>query len=160
MKQRQRRQSNRELDPDSKLHQQEQPWQGGLDDQRDQDRRFEQAERQQLDTDYDLKPSLQKQAKTAPGSDAQRAPSREGSIPMHRDIAEGQWTQLKGRIRQQWSRLTEDEVERLQGSYERLIGKVQEKYGKAREDASREVNQFLDKFEQERRSGKTEPVET
>lgn len=65
---------------------------------------------------------------------------------MNLDIAQGQWKQLKGKVREQWGRLTDDEIDVLGGNYQRLIGKLQEKYGKAREEVTNEVNQFLDKY--------------
>lgn len=41
--------------------------------------------------------------------------------------------QLKGKVRQQWGKLTDDDLEKIQGNAEMLIGKVQEHYGKTRE---------------------------
>lgn len=63
---------------------------------------------------------------------------------MNRQIAQGQWQQLKGKVREKWSKLTDDEVGQLDGKYETLVGKVQEKYGRAKEEAEHEVDQFLD----------------
>jgi uncharacterized protein YjbJ (UPF0337 family) len=63
---------------------------------------------------------------------------------MNKDIAQGKWKQLKGKVREQWGRFTEDDVESLGGSYDRLVGAVQTKYGRAKDEASREVDKFLD----------------
>jgi uncharacterized protein YjbJ (UPF0337 family) len=93
-------------------------------------------QREQLDTDYDLKPALQKQAKEQAG---------ESGIPMSRDIA--RWPALRSKVREQWDRFSEDEIDLLDGSYDRLIAKVQQRYGKTHEEAAREVNEFLDRFE-------------
>jgi uncharacterized protein YjbJ (UPF0337 family) len=59
---------------------------------------------------------------------------------MNRDILKGQWTQLKGKIREKWGQLTDDEIEQLQGNTEQLIGKLQERYGRTREQAEQEVD--------------------
>ena len=62
---------------------------------------------------------------------------------MNRDILEGQWTQLKGRARQQWGKLTDDDLDQIKGSTEQLIGKVQERYGIARDEAQRQVDRWV-----------------
>ena len=54
---------------------------------------------------------------------------------MNRDTLKGQWTQLKGKVRQQWGKLTDDEIDQMQGNAEMLIGKIQERYGRSREEA-------------------------
>jgi uncharacterized protein YjbJ (UPF0337 family) len=64
-------------------------------------------------------------------------------INMNSDIFEGKWKQLKGHIRENWGELTDDEVDQIQGKMDILVGLLQEKYGYAREDAEREVNDFL-----------------
>ena len=61
---------------------------------------------------------------------------------MNEDILKGQWTQLKGRVREQWGKLTDDDLDRIQGKSEQLIGKIQERYGVAREEARRQVDEF------------------
>jgi uncharacterized protein YjbJ (UPF0337 family) len=63
---------------------------------------------------------------------------------MNRDTLKGQWTQLKGKVRQQWGELTNDEVDQMQGDAEILIGKIQERYGRSREQAEQEVNRWMD----------------
>ena len=63
---------------------------------------------------------------------------------MNRDTLEGQWMQLKGKVRQQWGRLTDDEIDQMQGNAEMLIGRIQERYGQSREEAERDVDRWLD----------------
>ena len=70
---------------------------------------------------------------------------------MNRDILEGQWTQLKGKIREKWGQLTDDEIEQLQGNSEQLIGKLQERYGRTREQAEQEVDRWLSEYDQPQR---------
>ena len=62
---------------------------------------------------------------------------------MNRDTLKGQWTQLKGKIREKWGQLTDDEIEQMQGNSEQLIGKLQERYGRTREQAEQEVDRWL-----------------
>jgi uncharacterized protein YjbJ (UPF0337 family) len=66
---------------------------------------------------------------------------------MNKNILEGNWKQLKGEVRKQWGKLTDDDVDKVQGSAEKLIGTVQERYGKARSEAADEVSDFLDHME-------------
>ena len=63
---------------------------------------------------------------------------------MNRDTLKGQWMQLKGKVRQQWGQLTDDEIDQVQGNAEMLIGRIQERYGHSREEAEREVDRWLD----------------
>lgn len=65
---------------------------------------------------------------------------------MNEDILKGKWKQLKGKAQQQWGKLTDDDLERVQGGREELIGIVQERYGYERSRAEREVNDFLSDF--------------
>ena len=67
---------------------------------------------------------------------------------MNRDTLKGQWMQLKGKIRQQWGELTDDDLDKAQGNAEILIGKIQERYGRSREEAEREFERW---FEQQNR---------
>lgn len=66
---------------------------------------------------------------------------------MNRDILEGQWKQIKGKVKQQWGRLTDDELEQLSGSYDELAGLIQERYGYSREEAMNELDMFLDNYD-------------
>lgn len=63
---------------------------------------------------------------------------------MNRNIAEGKWKQVKGRLKQKWGRLTDDDLDQIEGREEELVGKLQERYGKTHDEASREVDEFLD----------------
>lgn len=59
------------------------------------------------------------------------------------DILEGQWKQIRGRIKEAWGVLTDDELDQIDGKRDRLIGKLQEKYGYSRVEADEEVERFL-----------------
>ena len=64
---------------------------------------------------------------------------------MNSDVLKGKWRQLKGEVKSQWGKLTDDDLDRVEGDAEKLIGRVQERYGYARHDAEREVNEFIDR---------------
>ena len=59
---------------------------------------------------------------------------------MNRDTLSGQWTQLKGSVREQWGKLTNDDLDQIQGKSEQLVGKIQERYGIARDEAQRQLD--------------------
>ncbi len=67
-------------------------------------------------------------------------------MPMNKDILQGKWKQLKGQVKQQWGRLTDDRLDRISGRYEELTGLIQEKYGYTKQKAEQEVNTFLEKI--------------
>ncbi|MBE0594508.1 MAG: CsbD family protein [Burkholderiaceae bacterium] len=58
---------------------------------------------------------------------------------MNRDRIEGNWKQLKGKVREQWGKLTDDEIDQIAGKREQLVGRIQETYGIARDEAERQV---------------------
>jgi len=62
---------------------------------------------------------------------------------MNTDVLQGKWTQLKGNVRKQWGKLTDDDVDKIQGDAEILIGRIQERYGRSRDEAKREVDNWL-----------------
>lgn len=68
---------------------------------------------------------------------------------MNTDILKGKWMQAKGQVKSRWGRLTNDEIDRLEGRAEELVGLLQERYGKARQEAEREVEQFCRNLENE-----------
>ena len=57
---------------------------------------------------------------------------------MNSDILEGNGTQLKGKVRESWGKLTNDDVDEIAGKKENFIGKIQEKYGLERDEAEKE----------------------
>jgi uncharacterized protein YjbJ (UPF0337 family) len=62
---------------------------------------------------------------------------------MNWDTVSGQWKQMKGKVRERWGKLTDDEVETIAGKKDQLVGKLQERYGYAKTRAEQEVNEFL-----------------
>jgi uncharacterized protein YjbJ (UPF0337 family) len=64
---------------------------------------------------------------------------------MNKDQLQGKWHQMKGEVKTQWGKLTNDDLEQINGNLERLVGVVQERYGYARERAQTEVDAFCDR---------------
>ena len=62
---------------------------------------------------------------------------------MNWDQIEGQWKGLKGRVREKWAKLTDDDFESIAGKKDRLVGKLQERYGHKREAAEAEIDRFI-----------------
>jgi uncharacterized protein YjbJ (UPF0337 family) len=61
---------------------------------------------------------------------------------MNQDQMEGKWKQYKGKVKEQWGKLTDDDLDVISGKRDQLVGKVQERYGVAREQAEKEVSEF------------------
>ena len=61
---------------------------------------------------------------------------------MNRDVLEGNWKQLRGRVKEAWGKLTDDDLDRIEGKADRLIGVLQERYGYARDRAEEEFRRF------------------
>jgi uncharacterized protein YjbJ (UPF0337 family) len=62
--------------------------------------------------------------------------------PMDWDEIERNWTELQGKVKQQWSKLTDEDVEIVKGKYAALLSLLQERYGHAKEQAEREINDW------------------
>jgi uncharacterized protein YjbJ (UPF0337 family) len=58
---------------------------------------------------------------------------------MNWDQVKGQWTQMKGSVRKQWGKLTDDDLDVIAGEREKLVGKIQERYGIAKEEAEKQI---------------------
>lgn len=61
---------------------------------------------------------------------------------MNWDQAKGQWKQLKGKALEQWGKLTDDDLDVIDGKREQLAGRIQERYGVSREEAEKQVEQW------------------
>jgi uncharacterized protein YjbJ (UPF0337 family) len=61
---------------------------------------------------------------------------------MNWDRIEGNWKQFKGKVKQQWGRLTDDRIDVIAGKRDELLGAVQEAYGVARDEAERQVKNW------------------
>lgn len=55
----------------------------------------------------------------------------------------GRWKQLTGDAKRRWGKLTDDDLAVAEGDRERLVGKIQERYGVAKDEAERQVDDWL-----------------
>ena len=60
------------------------------------------------------------------------------------DEIKGSWRQQKGRLKEKWGELTDDDLDRIDGKREQLLGYLQNRYGKTKEVAEREIREFED----------------
>jgi uncharacterized protein YjbJ (UPF0337 family) len=68
------------------------------------------------------------------------------NFAMNKDKAAGQWKQLKGKVKEQWGKLTDDDLMVLEGDQDQLAGRIQERYGIAKEEAERQVRDFRTRY--------------
>jgi len=61
---------------------------------------------------------------------------------MNWDQIEGKWKQAKGGVKQQWAKLTDDDLTYMSGKKDELVGKIQERYGITREEAQRQADDW------------------
>ncbi|MDX2266132.1 MAG: CsbD family protein [Hyphomicrobiales bacterium] len=64
---------------------------------------------------------------------------------MNWDRVEGNWKQIKGKIRSAWGNITDDDLERMAGKRDELVGKIQERYGIAKDEAERQVDDWYNR---------------
>ena len=60
-----------------------------------------------------------------------------------KDILYGKWHELKGQVRQQWGKLTDDDFTRMSGKTEELAGALQQRYGYGKAQAKLEIKNWL-----------------
>jgi len=58
----------------------------------------------------------------------------------------GQWKQIKGRVKVKWGKLTDDEIDVIEGKRDQLVGKIQERYGIKKDMAEKEVDDWVKQF--------------
>ena len=61
---------------------------------------------------------------------------------MNWDTVKGQWKQLKGKVRNKWGKLTDDDLDVIAGKKDQLAGKLQERYGYEKAQAEKELDEF------------------
>lgn len=65
---------------------------------------------------------------------------------MNWDTVEGNWNQWKGRLKEKWGDLTDDDIQMLDGRKDQIAGKLQERYGMARDQAERELDNWANDY--------------
>ncbi|EOA03425.1 MULTISPECIES: CsbD family protein [Herbaspirillum] len=64
---------------------------------------------------------------------------------MNWDIVEGNWKQFKGKAKEQWGKLTDDDLDVIAGKRDQLAGRVQEAYGVSKDEAEKQIRDFEDR---------------
>jgi uncharacterized protein YjbJ (UPF0337 family) len=72
---------------------------------------------------------------------------------MNTDQLSGQWKQMKGAVRQQWGKLTDDDIEVIAGKRDSLVGKLQERYGLAKDEAQKKADEWLKTYKPAEEAG-------
>jgi uncharacterized protein YjbJ (UPF0337 family) len=68
---------------------------------------------------------------------------------MNEDIFKGQWKQIRGKAKEWWGKLTDDDLDKVNGRIDQMVGKLQERYGYNKDEASKEVNRRLQEFDRD-----------
>jgi uncharacterized protein YjbJ (UPF0337 family) len=68
---------------------------------------------------------------------------------MNWDRIEGNWKQFKGKVKEQWGKLTDDDIDVIAGKRDQLVGKIQEQYGITKDEAEKQVDRFGESFRDE-----------
>ncbi len=68
------------------------------------------------------------------------------------NIVEGNWKQFKGKVKEQWGKLTDDHLDVIAGKRDQLAGKIQESYGITKDEAEKQIE------DSRAQQGRTTPV--
>ena len=71
--------------------------------------------------------------------------TRRSTMAPNKNVLQGKWNEIKGKIKQQWGELTDDEITKINGSFDELSGTIQKRYGYNEERTKRDINDFLKK---------------
>jgi uncharacterized protein YjbJ (UPF0337 family) len=76
-------------------------------------------------------------------------------MTMNWDRLEGQWEQAKGALKTKWAKLTDDDLGLAAGKRDKLVGKLQERYGLLKDDAERQIDEWIATFDAKSDEAKT-----
>ena len=62
---------------------------------------------------------------------------------MNEDSIKGKWEQLKGKAKEKWGELTNDDLDIIEGKRDQLAGKLQERYGRTKDEVEKEIDDWL-----------------
>lgn len=63
---------------------------------------------------------------------------------MNKDIFQGKWEEMKGKIKKQWGKLTDDDLTQIEGNSQEIYGKLQKHYGYSRDEAEKALKKLQD----------------
>lgn len=64
---------------------------------------------------------------------------------MNKDILKGNWKQVRGEVLRQWGKLTDDELNQIEGDRLKLVGLIQKRYGVAKDEAEEQLRAWEDR---------------
>jgi uncharacterized protein YjbJ (UPF0337 family) len=70
---------------------------------------------------------------------------------MNWDQVEGKWNECKGQVKEKWGRLTDDDLDIIDGRRQQLVGRIQERYGIAKDAAEQQADEFVKALNAEER---------
>jgi len=76
-------------------------------------------------------------------------PRHKKGAAMNKDILAGKWKEMKGRVKEQWGKITDDELDRAEGKADQMVGLLQQRYGYSKERAQEEYDRFMKNQEAE-----------
>jgi uncharacterized protein YjbJ (UPF0337 family) len=88
--------------------------------------------------DYEAKPAVP----TARQAGRLEDRDRSWETHMNHDRIEGRWKQIKGKVKEQWGKLTEDDLDIIAGRRDQLLGRIQQRHGIAKDEADRQVRSW------------------
>ena len=102
-----------------------------------------------LDEEFLLKenvalPAQEMRNQIRPGTFNYQAMVAERRTRMDWNRVEGNWKQIKGKVKEQWGKLTDDDLDQINGRRDQLEGKIQERYGKAKDDVKKDIDTWYD----------------
>jgi len=65
---------------------------------------------------------------------------------MNWDRIQGNWKQLTAKVKEQWGKLTDDDLDRIAGKRDQLAGQIQESYGITKDEAEKQIDSFADRY--------------
>jgi uncharacterized protein YjbJ (UPF0337 family) len=78
---------------------------------------------------------------------------------MNWDQVEGKWKQYKGQAKEKWGKLTDDDIDVIDGKRQQLVGRIQERYGIAKDAAEKQADEFVDTLQAENRQEERQQAE-
>lgn len=69
----------------------------------------------------------------------------------NKQMLKGQWNEIKGRVRNAWGELTDDDMAKIEGDWEQLVGTIQKRTGQVQEDVERGLTSLLERIREETR---------
>jgi len=68
------------------------------------------------------------------------------NVTFNRDVLVGKWKEIRGKAKQTWGKLTDNDLDRITGRFDELVGVIQQRYGYDKARAEKEVENFIDKM--------------